>query len=144
MVSSDTNTTSVPLTIPPPLTLARRRVRFALRRAEDGLLDYDTMDDICTALSNALCEMGDADPESAGGMEPPSGELWVALYSESCAVCGARTKEPLAVDRCRRTGEVRGLLCRRCHAAVEYLDGDAMRAQKLADYLRDSHREEEH
>jgi hypothetical protein len=146
MVSADTNTIGLPKTIPSSnsFLIVRRRIRFALNRAQDGLLDYDTMDDISIALTNALREMDEIEPESSNGTDPPGNykEL-VTVYHEICSICGEKPREPLAVDRCHRTGRVRGLLCRRCHAAVEFLDADPYRAQKLADYLKDSPREEE-
>jgi ATP:corrinoid adenosyltransferase len=36
---------------------ARKRVRFALDMAENGLLDLDTMDDICRTLTLALMDL---------------------------------------------------------------------------------------
>lgn len=51
-----------------PLERARGRVVYALRCAEDGLLDLDTMDSICTALVQALKDLD----EVAGSQEPPA------------------------------------------------------------------------
>ncbi len=56
-----------------------------------------------------------------------------------CAVCG----DPLVpghagtnVDHDHHTGQVRGLLCRGCNSAEGQLRGSALRAEKLAAYLR--------
>lgn len=143
MVSANTSTTFLPATTS-ALPRLRRRVRFALQCAADWPLDLDTMDDICVALTNTLRELDEIEPAGAGEPEPPGGSELVTVYSDHCAICGERGRLPLAVDRCRQTGEVRGLLCRRCHAAVEYLDGDLLKAQRLADYLRQGLREEAH
>ena len=50
------------------LERARRRVRLALRCAEDGLLDHDTMDSICTALTSALRDLDELRGESSGSV----------------------------------------------------------------------------
>ncbi len=52
------------------LESARRRVRSALRCAEDGLLDYDTMDSICRTLTSALRDLD----ELQGGVSGSSGQ----------------------------------------------------------------------
>jgi len=55
-----------------------------------------------------------------------------------CASCG----DPLIpgqqthVDHDHATGQIRGLLCRRCNAAEGFLLGSALRAEKLAAYLK--------
>ncbi len=147
MVSADTNTIGLPTTIPTShfFLIVRKRIRFALQRAQDGLLDFDTMDDICIALTDALREVDEIEPEPSNGCDPPGNhkEL-VTVYHELCAVCGEKPREPLAVDRCYRTGRVRGLLCRRCYAAIELLDADPQRALKLAEYLKDDSPKEEY
>src|SRR3989442_746910 len=52
----------------------------------------------------------------------------------ACAICKA-TDRPLCIDHCRRTGEVRGLLCGPCNLAVGLLGDDPSRARALAAYL---------
>jgi hypothetical protein len=96
------------------------------------------------ARSNTLRALDELEPDGASDREPPVSRQLVTVFSDQCAVCGEPGRVPLAVDRCRRTGRVRGLLCRRCHAAVECLDADPLKAERLADYLRQEPREEAH
>lgn len=58
---------------PPPqlqdaarLERARGRVRLALRYAEGGLLDYETMDSICRTLTSALSDLDELQGELSG------------------------------------------------------------------------------
>jgi ATP:corrinoid adenosyltransferase len=44
---------------------ARKRVRFALDMAENGLLDLDTMDDICRTLNLALMDLDEVNSATA-------------------------------------------------------------------------------
>jgi hypothetical protein len=62
-MSENTNTISAERPAPAvtPLERARRRVRIALREAEDGPLDLDTMDIVCTQLTNALVDLDEAE-----------------------------------------------------------------------------------
>lgn len=65
--------------------------------------------------------------------------LWNA-QGGCCAVC--RQPEDfrrLAVDHDHKSGEVRGLLCNKCNAALGNADDDALRLRLLADYLDDRH-----
>ena len=48
------------------LERARWRARLALRCAEDGLIDHDTMDSICTALTSALRDLDELQGELSG------------------------------------------------------------------------------
>lgn len=48
------------------LERARGRVRLALRCAEGGLLDYETMDSICRTLTSALSDLDDLQGELSG------------------------------------------------------------------------------
>jgi hypothetical protein len=50
-------------------------------------------------------------------------EQMFALQGSACAVC-RKTGVTLCVDHCHRTGEIRGLLCRRCNIALGYCDDD--------------------
>jgi hypothetical protein len=56
-----------------------------------------------------------------------------------CAVCGETNTSgmALAVDHSHRTGEVRGLLCNRCNAALGFLKNDPERCLRAALYLED-------
>lgn len=63
-------------------------------------------------------------------------EQYVALLAETdgcCAVCG-RT-DHLCVDHDHETGEIRGILCRRCNSALGLLGDDFHRICHLAAYL---------
>lgn len=48
------------------LERARGGVRLALRCAEGGLLDYETLDSICRTLTSALRELDELWGESSG------------------------------------------------------------------------------
>lgn len=52
-----------------------------------------------------------------------------------CAACGQRPKDPLQIDHCHATGEIRGLLCRGCNAAAGMAGDDPARLRNVADYL---------
>lgn len=54
-----------------------------------------------------------------------------------CAICsGVNSDRSLAVDHNHKTGQVRGLLCSRCNAAIGFLQEDTDRALKAIDYIR--------
>ncbi len=44
---------------------ARKRVRFALNMAENGLIDLDTMDEICRSLTLALRDLEEVNSDAA-------------------------------------------------------------------------------
>ena len=55
-----------------------------------------------------------------------------------CAVCGILPGERrLAVDHDHETGEIRGLLCVKCNAALGMADDNIEILKKLIDYLND-------
>lgn len=55
---------------------------------------------------------------------------------EGCAICGeADDGALLAVDHCHETGEVRGILCRRCNTAIGKLSDDPTLLASAIDYL---------
>ena len=47
---------------------ARKRVRFALNVAENGLLDLDTMDEICRTLTLALRDLDEVNSAAASDL----------------------------------------------------------------------------
>lgn len=59
------------------------------------------------------------------------------LAGDPCDVCGRRI-EPMAIDHCHDTGQVRGLLCKPCNFALGCADDDPARLRALADYLDSS------
>lgn len=52
-----------------------------------------------------------------------------------CAGCGCSSIRRLHVDHNHRTGQIRGLLCFRCNAALGLVDDDPSRLRALAEYL---------
>ena len=54
-----------------------------------------------------------------------------------CWICGGKSgKKRLAVDHDHKTGEVRGLLCKRCNRMLGYYRDNAESFEKAAVYLR--------
>ncbi len=58
-----------------------------------------------------------------------------------CAICKKHPGETLCVDHCHATGKVRGLLCRKCNAAIGFLEDDPRAARAAAAYLEAARRE---
>lgn len=55
-----------------------------------------------------------------------------------CAICGlaaGASKQRLAVDHNHATGQVRGLLCRRCNLGIGQLKDSVELLRKAIDYL---------
>ena len=64
----------------------------------------------------------------------------VLAASKHCTACGkecTRTGE-LHVDHCHATGEVRGMLCFNCNAALGHVNDSIERLKMLIDYLNNS------
>ena len=57
-----------------------------------------------------------------------------------CATCRRPHADPLVVDRSRVTGEVRGLLCRRCKAALPWFRDDHALLLRAIAYLKNGGR----
>lgn len=59
------------------------------------------------------------------------------IQNYGCAICGGLNSDrALAVDHNHKTGQVRGLLCSRCNAAIGFLQEDTNRALKAIEYIR--------
>lgn len=52
------------------------------------------------------------------GLLPEQFEALKAFQSSKCAICKSLIDDSAAVDHCHKTGEVRGLLCRRCNTGL--------------------------
>lgn len=60
----------------------------------------------------------------------------LARQGGACAICKqAPTRRPLFVDHCHATGEVRGLLCHGCNAALGFMRDDHTRTSAATEYL---------
>ena len=70
-------------------------------------------------------------------------EQYDEMYSNQhgrCAICGVHQSElafNLAVDHDHETGEVRGLLCRKCNSGIGYFKDDMELINKALDYLKE-------
>ena len=51
-------------------------------------------------------------------------EVMLAMQGGECLTCKRHSEDPLVVDRCGATGKPRGLLCRRCKAALPWFNDD--------------------
>ena len=56
---------------------------------------------------------------------------------EPCAVCGLHKPGDMCIDHCHETGEIRGVLCRVCNAAIGQLGDSAERLRAAASYLEE-------
>ena len=68
------------------------------------------------------------------GIEPEEYLAMVEQQDGKCLICG-KAPDVLAVDHDHQTGEVRGLLCKPCNAALGAFNDDYMLLQKAAAYL---------
>lgn len=62
--------------------------------------------------------------------------------SSCCKICGQHF-DRLCVDHCHNTGDVRGLLCRKCNVALGQFDDDIKLVSKALEYLTDKRIPEE-
>lgn len=91
----------------------------------------------------------DADPESFRakqreiafrhkyGITVADYEFMLAAQDGRCAICFALPlpDEPLYVDHCHDSGDVRGLLCRKCNSGLGMFEDDRERLARAAAYL---------
>lgn len=57
------------------------------------------------------------------------------VQNGQCAICKTSTK--LCVDHCHESGQVRGLLCRKCNSAIGLLQESVEVAARASQYLRE-------
>ena len=57
-----------------------------------------------------------------------------------CQICQREEigKSRLAIDHCHASGEIRGLLCRRCNSGLGYFDDNLIGLMKAVAYLRNN------
>lgn len=56
------------------------------------------------------------------------------FQENKCLMCTTKLTDPV-VDHCHRTGEVRGILCRRCNLALGQFNDDKKLIKNALDYL---------
>lgn len=69
------------------------------------------------------------------GISPEQHEALLTRQGGACAICRKRSDEPLIVDHCHLTGEVRGLLCRGCNLGLGFFKDDARLMAAAIAYL---------
>lgn len=70
------------------------------------------------------------------GLRPAEYDQLLKEQDGRCGVCGDRPEhERLVVDHCHDTDRVRGLLCRRCNAAIGGLRDSAELLQRAIEWL---------
>lgn len=65
-------------------------------------------------------------------------EQLLELQDGKCAICGvvaSELKRAIDVDHCHKTGKIRGLICRRCNAALGWIE-KVMTLEELKGFLR--------
>ena len=68
-------------------------------------------------------------------------EDWLVMWesqNERCAICGEPFISPsnACIDHNHKTNEIRGLLCRKCNAAIGLLNNDSELLKKAIKYLK--------
>lgn len=71
-----------------------------------------------------------ANPRHHGLTVPEAQEF---VRDKACEVCG--TEDDLCVDHCHTSGEIRGVLCRKCNSALAFLKDDPAVIRRAADYI---------
>lgn len=98
------------------------------RRASDGLQTR------CKACAAAAARRDHL--RTAYGISVAELDGMLAAQHGVCAIC--QTAPAIHVDHDHRTGQIRGLLCFRCNAALGQLDDDALVLRRAARYLERS------
>jgi hypothetical protein len=70
------------------------------------------------------------------GLSRQDYEALLARQGGACAICKHSPSEPLVVDRARVDGKVRGLLCRRCKAAITCFNEDPDLLRQASTYQK--------
>ena len=70
------------------------------------------------------------------GLSRQDYEALLAKQGGACAICRQSPREPLVVDRARVDGRVRGLLCRRCKAAITCFHEDPRLLRRASAYQK--------
>lgn len=65
----------------------------------------------------------------------PEYEVLLKKQNGVCAICSEKPEENLSVDHCHVTGEIRGLLCRKCNSSIGLLKHDVKLLLKAIQYL---------
>ena len=68
-------------------------------------------------------------------------EEWLEMWesqNEKCAICGESFLSPsnACIDHNHKTNEIRGLLCRKCNAAIGLLNDNPELLKKAIEYLK--------
>lgn len=71
------------------------------------------------------------------GLTPEQFESMLLAQNNVCAICSNRRKA-MCVDHDHSTGEVRGILCRRCNALLGLIEDDTARLARAIQYLNSS------
>ncbi len=72
------------------------------------------------------------------GLDSTQYETMLEQQQGGCRVCGQVDHDRrLAVDHDHRTGEIRGLLCKRCNLVLGKVDDDLTLLKALSDYLNE-------
>ena len=116
---------------------------FRNKNTTDGLYGY------CKPCWTAYCKDHGSDPAQRAAHARAfhlrrnyglTVEEYDAMLEAQCGVCVCgnvcATGKRLAVDHDHKTGEVRGLLCRRCNSILGYVDDDIALLVTLTEYLR--------
>jgi hypothetical protein len=75
------------------------------------------------------------------GVMPKVYEQMLVEQRGVCAICGGnRGKHELGVDHNHISGDVRGLLCKKCNLAVGYMDDNPEWLRSAANYLEETSR----
>lgn len=61
----------------------------------------------------------------------------ISLQESKCKICG-ETTDDLCIDHCHDSGNVRGLLCRKCNSGIGLLQDSVILLESAINYLKES------